>query len=239
MLLTAAIAVSMILVITAQNAHACFAAKRKNRTVSNMFNQLQVHLISDPVCSKPVEHLIEEDFRWFDKDGFELNDAEHQYYQAMKYPVDHGILNHDSWQEPWFELSASSLILDHATFLCRCRYTDAAFEQLHEYRKTIPNADWLIQSKTKWGFDFALDAVRDNTMFEVLHVEYDSYNYSQFVQEFNKFEQIVINTDWNDCADQIWQQRTRWQQLSGFSQNHWKSQYLIGWNLSELTEKSV
>lgn len=206
-----------------------------------MFRRLDVKLMSNPVCYKPVNNLIADDFRWYDKDGFELNDAEHQYYRAMGYPVEHGILNHNCWQEPWFEVEENDcgLIIDHAMFLCRCTYLGEAEQQLKEYRKTIPTADYLLQTKGKWGFDFALDAVRDGHIFEVIHIEFDSNDYHEFTNRFINFEYIVRHTDWNDCADRVWNQRHIWQPLKGFDQNHWKARYLINWNKAEYLEKAI
>ena len=206
-----------------------------------MFHRLDVNLMSNPVCSKPVDNLIADDFRWYDKDGFELNDAEHQFYRAMKYPVEHGILNHNCWQEPWFEVEPNDcgLIIDHAMFLCRCSYNGAAEEQLKKYKKAIPVADYLLQTKQKWGFDFALDAVRDGHTFEVIHIEFDGSDYESFTSRFITFEYLVRHTDWNDCADRVWNQRDNWQTLKGFEQIHWKANYLIGWSKAEYKEKAI
>lgn len=206
-----------------------------------MFRRLDVYLTSNPVCSKPVDSLIAEDFRWYDKDGFELNNAEYKYYQAMSHPVKHGILNHNCWQQPWFELESGveGLIVDHAMFLCRCNYSGHAEEQIKKYKKSIPTADYLLQTKTKWGFDFALDAVRDGEVFEVLHVEYDCNDYDNFCKRFIHFEYLIRHTDWVNCADQVWEKRDQWKQLKGFDQNHWKAKYLLGWERAEYLEKAV
>ena len=208
-----------------------------------MFRRLDVTQISNPACSKPVDNLISEDFCYYDKDGFELNDAEQQYYRAMGYPVDHNILNHSCWQEPWFELEkdkAKNLLLDHSMFLCRSNYVGAALEQLQGLKKHIPYADLLIRTKVKWGFDFALDAVADDgTVYEVIHIEYDSNNYELFTTRMIHFDYIVRHTDWVDAANRIWNEREQWLGLRGFEQNHWKAKYLINWDRSEYTEKAV
>lgn len=181
------------------------------------------------------------DFQYYDKDGFELNRAEQKFYAAMNYPIHHPILNHTCWQEPWFELeeSVQDLILDHSMFLCRCSYEREAAEQLAELKKTVAAADYLLRSRRKWGFDFALDAVRDGQTFEVLHVEYDHYDYEHFKNRMICFEYQVRHTDWHDAADRVWQHRDQWQQLVGFDQNHWKADYLLGWKKAEYTEKTV
>lgn len=197
--------------------------------------------MSNPSCYQAVDNIETKDFQYYDKDGFELNLAEQKYYAAMKYPIHHPILNHTCWQEPWFELEQlnQDLILDHSMFLCRCGYNGAANEQLQQLKKQTPLADYLLNTKTKWGFDFALDAVRNDTMFEVLHVEFDHNSYETFHNRMIQFDWTVRHTDWYDAADRVWAQRDQWQQLKGFDQNHWKAEYLLGWKKSEYTEKAV
>ena len=207
-----------------------------------MFRRHQVTLMSNPVCDRPVEDLCAEDFRYYDKDGFELNRAEQKFYAAMRYPINAPILNHTCWQEPWFELEREDqgLILDHCIFLCRCSYEREAEHQIKTLRDQWPLADYLLRSKRKWGFDFALDAVtEDGTVCEVLHVEWDNYDYDTFKNRMISFEYTVRHTDWADAARRIWNQRDQWQNLKGFDQNHWKANYLIGWHKSEFTEKSI
>lgn len=207
-----------------------------------MFRRHDVLLLSNPSCTKTVENLSSQDFRYYDKDGFELSIAEQKYYSAMGYPIQHHILNHCCWQEPWFELENNDLglILDHSMFLCRCNYERDAAEQLKELQPSIPLADYLLRTKRKWGFDFALDGVADNgTVYEVLHVEYDHNDYEVFKNRMISFEYLVRHTDWQDAARRVWNQRDQWQGLIGFDQNHWKAEYLLGWNKAEYTEKAI
>lgn len=207
-----------------------------------MFRRHEIHLMSNPTCNRRAEGIEDRDFQYYDKDGFELNVAEQRFYSAMGYPIWHSILNHHCWQEPWFELEnrSSNLILDHSMFLCRCSYDREAAEQLLEIKTTQPLADYLLRSRRKWGFDFALDAVAyDGTVYEILHVEYDNYDYEKFKNRMINFEWTVRHTDWLDAARRIWAQRDQWQHLVGFEQNHWKAEYLLGWSKAEYTEKSI
>jgi hypothetical protein len=206
-----------------------------------MFRRHQVTLMSNPSCSKSIDDLDSSDFRYYDKDGFELNRAEQKFYSAMQYPIDIPILNHHCWQEPWFELESDDLglILDHSMFLCRASYEGAAEAQLKDLKTSTPTADYLLRTRRKWGFDFALDAVRNGVTFEVLHVEYDNYDYEDFKNRMILFEYTVRHTDWLDAADRVWQHRDQWQHLVGFDQNHWKAEYLLGWKKAEYTEKTV
>lgn len=205
-----------------------------------MFKRQDVRLTSNPACTKPVENLVAEDFYYYDKDGFELNIAERKFYSEQGFPLI-DCLNHICWQEPWFilEKNNSGLILDHCMFLCRANYEGAAREQLQKLSKQIPQSNYLLNTRVKWGYDFSLDAARDSELFEVLHVEYDNVTYELFANNFISFDYLVRHTDWRDAADRIWRQRDQWRHLVGFEQNNWKAKYLLGWNKAEHTEKSL
>lgn len=206
-----------------------------------MFKRHSVAVRSNTSCKKSVDGLTHDDFKWYDKDGFELNSAERKFYTAMGHPIHHLILNHTAWQEPWFELENkdSNLSLDHSMILCRCNYEDAALEQLTKLQTTIPMANFLIQTKNKWGYDFALDATIDNQAFEVLHVEYDNYNYDKYESSMIWFDQYVRHADWTSVASSVWSHRDEWTHLHGFEQNHWKAKFLLGWNKAEHLEKTI
>lgn len=206
-----------------------------------MLRRLDVTVLSNPVCLKPVIGIETDDFKYYDKDGFELNFAEQKFYSEMGYPIWHSILNHHCWQEPWFELenNKTNLILDHSMFLCRCNYEREAAEQLKQLKDTIPLADYLLKTKRKWGFDFALDAIsNDGTAYEVLHVEYDNYDFETFKNRMISLEWTIRHTDWVDAANRVWAAQDQWANLKGFEQNHWKANYLLGWKLAEYTEKA-
>lgn len=208
-----------------------------------MFKRFDVNTTSNPTCTAPISDYEILDFKFYDKDGFELNIAEQKYYRAMKHPIDYGILNHRCWQEPWFELEKNkshNLILDHCMILQRCNYQEGAAAQLQSIKKEIPEAEWILKTPQKWGFDFALDAVADDgSVFEVLHIEYDHYDYDTFSNHMIAFDYKIRHTDWKDAANKIWNNKDQWKNLKGFEQNDWKAKFLIGWKKSEYTEKSL
>lgn len=198
-----------------------------------------VALDPNPCCVHQVDNLEEMDFLYFDKDGFELNVAEQKFYKAMEYPVNYPILNHCCWQEPWvINTESSRLIVDHSMILHRASYSGEAYEQLsmlHYY----PYSWLLVAAKQKWGFDFALDSISETgQVFEVLHIEYDSYNFDRFVESKSQIEAFIRSTDWEDISVEIWKNRDQWQHLAGNEQNHWKSNFILGWDRAEYTEKA-
>lgn len=207
-----------------------------------MLKRFDISIVSDPICSKAVVDLDLSHFKYYDKDGFELNQAEQSYYRVMNHPIDSGILNHCCWQEPWFELEDKNdgLIIDHCMLLTRCAYAGAALEQLEKLKKQIPEAQYLIDTPQKWGYDFALDAVSpEGKVYEVVHIEYDNRDFDAFSNHMILFDYTVRHTDWRDAARKVWNRREEWQNLKAFAQNDWKAQYILGWKRAEYTEKSL
>jgi hypothetical protein len=206
-----------------------------------MFKRNNTKIISHAICNREIDNYNSKDFLYYDKDGFELNSAEQKFYKVMGYPIDYPILNHVCWQEPWFELESQikDFILDHSMTLCRCEYIGEAKQQLEHLKTSIPQAEFLLRTRKKWGYDFALDAIREGELFEVLHIEYDHNDYDKFVVSMINFEWFVRHTDWSDAADRIWTSRDQWKNLTGYKQNDWKANYLLGWNQAEYTEKNI
>ena len=206
-----------------------------------MFTRIDVPLVQDPTCTKPLAFTPNrEDFRYYDKDGFELCQAELRYYELEGHPVDQPILNHRLWQEEWLTIDHPRLLLDHAMILHRCSFEDQAREQLETIKPKIPQADLLLRTRQQWGWDFDMDYVRDDgEMFEVLHVECDFNDFNEFRDKLYEFEDRINRMDFEDSARRIWRARDEWQHLKGFTQNDWKAKYLLGWDKSEYTEKAV
>lgn len=197
-------------------------------------------VLSDPVCVKPNYNIHNsEDFRYYDKDGFELNRAEIGFYRVMDYQLNNS-LNHCCFQQDWMTISQPSLYLDHCLILHRCRYDGMAQEQLSNLRRKIPAASLIMNTTAKWGFDFALDGIdSDFNMYEVLHIEWDSTSYTEFCEKLNQMQQQLQQIDWQDAAAQVLAKKDQWSELKGFEQNHWKANFLLGWSKAEYTEKTI
>lgn len=205
-----------------------------------MLNICNYVVLQDPVCTKLNYNLYDRaDFRYYDKDGFELTRAEIGYYTAMGYALNN-TLNHRCFQQPWMEIQLPDLYLDHCLILHRCRFAHLAYDQLYYLRKKIPAASLIMNTIPKWGFDFALDAVdNDYNLYEVLHIEWDSTCYDQFCEQLNTVQTRLQSMDWQDVSKRILDKKEQWAGLKGFEQNHWKANFILGWNKAEYTEKTI
>ena len=205
-----------------------------------MFQRINVPLVRNPQCTRAVDNLTPNAFRYYDKDGFELCQAEQRYYEAENHPIEQPILNHRLWQEEWMTIEHPRLHFDHAMILHRCSYDGEAREQLEELKSTIPQADLLLRTRQQWGYDFDLDYVAESgQIFEVLHIECDFNNFAEFEDELYKFEDSIERIDFEEAARSIWRHRDEWDTLTGFSQNDWKANHLLGWEKAEYTEKAL
>lgn len=205
-----------------------------------MFRHIDVPLIRDPKCTQTVDNLTANEFRYYDKDGFELCQAEQRYYEAENHPIEQPILNHRLWQEEWMTIDHPRLHLDHAMILHRADYQEFAQEQLIKIKQTIPQADLLLRTKQQWGFDFDLDYILDSgEIFEVLHIECDYNNFTEFEERLYTFEDSIERIDFEEAAKSLWRDKDKWQHLKAFTQNDWKADYLLGWEKSEYTEKAL
>ena len=195
---------------------------------------------SNPVLDKQVsDELVHNDFKFYDKDGFELCKAEQAFYKSNNITLN-DCLNHTCCQQDWFTVEGKNVFVDHALILHRFSYQAEARDQLMTMAIDIPLAGWLLQTRQKWGFDIAIDAVNDvGEMYEVIHIEYDSYFHDDFIEKMYHIKEQVERTDWETAALQIRKHTDKWQYLHGFHQNHWKAKYLFGWNKAEYTEKAT
>ena len=204
-----------------------------------MLNRSTCNLISNLHCDRLCLDLHKSDFLYYDKDGFELNLAEQKFYKLMGHKLTQ-CLNHNTFTQTWYTSQDPGLIVDHSLILYRCAYSGHARQQLEHLKPCVPQASLLLKTVPKWGFDFALDSMDENgDVFEVVHIEFDSKNFSHFEEELNNIQERIDNIDWLDAANMINQCRDKWESLPGFEQNNFKSRFLLAWSKSEHTLKSI
>ena len=80
--------------------------------------------------------------------------------------------------------------------------------------------------RPKWGLDFSMDYVdRTGNAFELLHWEWDSFDYEEICTIKTQVEPILKNIDWADAANALLARKNEWFDLDFFAQSDWKCKY--------------
>ena len=189
-------------------------------------------------CKNPVNETAFKDdtVSCFDNDGFELSVLEQSFYKENNFPL-HNFLNHNCFQVKWFTMNDDNFVLDHSLLLERKCFDGEAKEQIEFHSKQFPQLLKYLKLKPKWGIDFSLEYYEDNLYIEVLHIEYDYYNFDKAVEAKDKFQTKLLATDWNDFLSTLKKKKEEWVNLKGFQQNDYKAR-LWGLPKAEDTLKS-
>ena len=182
--------------------------------------------------TNPVEKILyiptSEDVALFDQNGYDLTDIEKHYaYSNWSKPKKHRE-HRVALKHPWFEQenTTEGAVLNHSLLFERKAYSGAALEQLEHWARSLPLINKVIALRPKWGLDFSMDYVdRTGNAFEVLHWEWDSFNYEEICAVKEQIEPILLAIDWNDAAQQILKHKEEWHHLDFFAQSAWKCNY--------------
>lgn len=204
-----------------------------------MFEVVNNNFTKEITCTNPANNLNSDDFRWYDKDGYELCVAERKFYKSMNFPLTE-CLYHICWQDPWMNITDDRFILDHCMLMHRCDFAGDAAKQIESFKDTNPRSQLLLKSKRKWGFDFALDYADENkNVWEIVHIEWDSYDLNEVIEMKSRMQERILSADWADISINIIKKQDEWSNLEGFKQNDFKANFIFGWRFAERTQKSV
>ena len=181
---------------------------------------------------KPIEKLMftptHEDVDLFDQNGYDLSNIEKHYaYSNWNKPKKHRE-HRVALKQPWFEQehTIEGAVLNHSLLFERKGYTGAALEELTYWAKELPLIHKVIALKPKWGLDFSMDWVdRKGNAFEVLHWEWDSFDYLEIEAVRQTVEPILKSIDWIDAGHKILAAKAEWHHLDFFAQSDWKCSY--------------
>lgn len=181
---------------------------------------------------KPVEKIVylptAEDIALFDQNGYDLTDLEKHYaYSNWCKPKKHRE-HRVALKQPWFtqETTIEGPVLNHSLLFERKGYTGAALEELQYWAKTLPLIHKVIALRPKWGLDFSMDYVdRDGNAFEVLHWEWDSFNYDEIETVRKEIEPVLLNINWLQAAQDLLKYKSQWHHLDFFAQSDWKCEF--------------
>lgn len=182
--------------------------------------------------STPIAKLlylpIAEDLDLFDQNGYDLTEIEKHYASSNMAGLDSHRSHRTALKQSWFEQSstASGPHLNHSLLFERKAYTGEALKQLQHWAHDLPLLHKIIAIRPKWGLDFSMDYVdSEGNAFELLHWEYDCFDYKEAAEIKRYIEPIIISIDWNQAAQDFIRRKSEWHDLDFFAQSDWKCHY--------------
>lgn len=187
---------------------------------------------SNGYWEKPIAKLVflptVDDIALFDQNGYDLTELEKHYASSNCAGLDSHRCHRTALKKPWFkqDYAIEGPVLNHSLLFERKAYSGPALEQLKLWSKSLPLIHKIIAMRPKWGLDFSLDYVdRAGNAFEILHWEYDGFEYEEIcaVKEFAELKLKQI--DWADAAKNLIKYKDNWHTLDFFAQSDWKCNY--------------
>lgn len=182
--------------------------------------------------SNPVEKIVylptAEDIALFDQNGYDLTDLEKHYaYSNWTKPKKHRE-HRVALKQPWFtqDYVIEGAVLNHSLLFERKGYTGEALKELQHWAKKLPLIHKIIALRPKWGLDFSMDYVDcQGNAFEILHWEWDSFDYDEIETIRRIVEPILLSIDWKEAGQNILAKKDQWYHLDFFAQSAWKCNY--------------
>lgn len=183
--------------------------------------------------TNPVAKILyqptKEDVALFDQNGYDLTPIEVHYAYSNLNKAKRHREHHYALKEVWFaqeESKVEGAVLNHSLLFERKGYQGPALEQLQHWAKHLPLLHKIIAIRPKWGLDFSMDYVdRSGNTFEVLHWEWDSFDYNQINDIRINAEAILSTVDWDDAGRALLKRKDEWHHLEFFEQSDWKCKY--------------
>lgn len=182
---------------------------------------------SEPLRNRaaPPPYLVHD---LFDQNGYDLSYIEQLYAECNGAYKENHRLHRVALRRPWLwqETKNQGAVLNHALLFERKGYTGKALDQLKLWAHREPVFYRLINIKPKWGLDFSMDYYdSDGNTFEVLHWEYDGFDYNEINDKKQEVQQILVNIDWDDAAKSILKVKEDWYSLDFFKQSDYKCNF--------------
>lgn len=164
----------------------------------------------------------------FDQNGYDLCLVEQLYADKNNTKYESHRSHRTAIRQRWFDqpYKKEGAVLNHALLFERKGYTGRALEQLKEWAKDQPAYYRLINIKPKWGLDFSIDYYdSEGNTFEVLHWEFDSFDYNEIIDKRLEVEESLVRMDWDAGAKEILKLKDHWYHLDFFAQSDYKCNF--------------
>lgn len=196
-----------------------------------MFKVTENNFDTEPHIVAPIslDYLFSKSMQYFDKEGYELNELEQEYYQINQVELNR-ILNHVCCQKEWITSNPEPKqgpYFDHCMILTRWDYQEVAREQLIEAARIRPSLNKLLKIKPKWGIDLSLEYQwEDGNITEIFHIEVDKHSLNAIIALKEQVESIIFSKDWHDVAVTMEKYRDNWVHLNSDDQSDWRCRFL-------------
>jgi hypothetical protein len=214
------------------------AATVTNVPVLNVWTKMSSVALTNNVLNpngywdKPVAKLVfiptASDLDLFDQNGYDLTELEKHFASSNIAGADSHRCHRTALKQPWFTqgVTVEGAHLNHSLLFERKGYSGAALEQLKHWANKLPLVNKVIALRPKWGLDFSMDYVdRQGNTFEILHWEYDGFDYDEIDTVRRIIEPVLQDIDWQDAGQQILAHKEQWHHLDFFAQSNWKCDY--------------
>lgn len=164
----------------------------------------------------------------FDQNGYDLTELEKLFANANITSTQLHRSHRTAIKQPWFDQTdkTEGAILNHSLLFERKGFAGDALSQLRMWTKYFPRIWQLIRLRPKWGLDFSMDyADCFGNCFELLHWEYDGFDYNELLEVKHTVEPVLQNIDWADAAQQLLKRKSEWHHLDFFAQSEYKCKY--------------
>jgi len=182
--------------------------------------------------SKPMDKIVfiplAEDLDLFDQNGYDLTVLEQHFAHSNDQEIRHHRQHRTAIKTEWFvqDPMIEGPVLNHSLLFERKAYSGEALAQLEHWAKKLPLIYKIIAMRPKWGMDFSMDYVdREGNAFEILHWEYDCFDYEEICAVKDFIEPKILQIDWDQAAKDLIKYKDKWHHLDFFAQSDWKCNY--------------
>jgi len=199
------------------------------KLTANNFNK-------NPFYTQPIKTDLSDNFiknlpgmiDTFDQNGFDLTNLERLYAKKMDYKIKKVRTTHWVLKDDWFtsEPTDRGCHINHAVMFERKGFAEAAQEQMKAMAEKCPLVYKVLNIRPKWGLDFSIDyADAEGNVFEVLHWEWDSFDYEEIKQKKKYMDDFLLAQDWQDMALRLLDRKSEWHHLGFFEQSDYKTNF--------------
>ena len=165
----------------------------------------------------------------FDQNGYDLTLLEQMYAVANGQPLTtHRNKDHITLRQDWFidQKPSDGPHINHAYMFERKGFEADALAQLKSWALSNTQIHKLIAMKPKWGLDFSIDySDSAGNVFEVLHWEFDGFDYQEIADKKIYMDEFLIKQDWDHASKHMLKHKHEWHHLGFFEQSEWKTKY--------------